>query len=48
MAQALAQAGAGSDAVAATFLFNMITREERALVEALLPEPIEAATASRK
>jgi DNA-binding MarR family transcriptional regulator len=47
VAHALAQAGAGSDAVAARFLFNMITREERALVEALLPEPIEAATSSR-
>ena len=31
----------------ARFLFNMITKEERALVEALLPEPIEAAAASR-
>lgn len=48
VAQALGQAGVGSDAVAARFLFSMITREERALVEALLPEPIEAATASRK
>jgi DNA-binding MarR family transcriptional regulator len=47
VAQALAEAGTGSDAVAATFLFHMITREERALVETLLPEPIEAATASR-
>jgi DNA-binding MarR family transcriptional regulator len=48
VAHALAQAGPGSDAVAATFLFNMVTREERALVQALLPEPIEAAIASRK
>ena len=48
VAHALAQAGAGCDAIAATLLFNMITREERALVETLLPEPIEAATASRK
>jgi DNA-binding MarR family transcriptional regulator len=48
VAHALAQAGAGSDAVAATFLFNMVTREERTLVQALLPEPIEAAIASRK
>ena len=47
VSQALAQAGAGSEAVAARFLFNMITNEERALVEALLPEPIEAAAASR-
>ena len=46
--EALAQAGPGSDDVAARFLFNMITKEERALVEALLPEPIEAATASRR
>jgi DNA-binding MarR family transcriptional regulator len=48
VAHALAQAGVGSDAVAATFLFNMVTREERAMVQALLPEPIEAAIASRK
>jgi DNA-binding MarR family transcriptional regulator len=48
VAHALAQAGPGSDAVAATFLFNMVTREERALVQALLPEPIEAAISSRK
>ena len=47
VAQALAQAGAGSDRVAARFLFNMITREERALVEALLPEPIQALAPSR-
>jgi DNA-binding MarR family transcriptional regulator len=46
VAQALAQAGAGSDRAAARFLFNMITREERALVEALLPEPIQAIAAS--
>ena len=45
---ALAQAGAGNDGIAARFLFNMITEEERALVEALLPEPIEAAAASRR
>ena len=45
--QALAQAGSGSDSVTARFLFNMITREERALVEALLPGPIEAVAASR-
>jgi DNA-binding MarR family transcriptional regulator len=47
VAQALAQAGAGSDRAVARFLFNMITREERALVEALLPEPIQALAASR-
>jgi len=48
VSHALAQAGAGNDGVAARFLFNMITKEERALVEALLPEPIEAAATSRK
>ena len=48
VAHALAQAGADNDGVAARFLFNMITKEERALVEALLPEPIEAAAASRR
>jgi DNA-binding MarR family transcriptional regulator len=47
VAEALARAGAGSASVAAHFLFNMITKEERTLVEALLPVPIEAA-ASRK
>jgi DNA-binding MarR family transcriptional regulator len=47
VAQALTQAGAGSDGVTARFLFNMITREERALVETLLPEPIAAIAASR-
>jgi DNA-binding MarR family transcriptional regulator len=47
VAQALAQAGCGSDRAVARFLFNMITREERALVEALLPEPIQALAASR-
>src|SRR5436853_6319455 len=45
--QALAHAGVGSDGVTARFLFTMITREERALVEALLPGPIEAIAASR-
>ena len=48
VSHALAQAGAASDGVAARFLFNMITKEERALVEALLPEPIEAAATSRR
>jgi DNA-binding MarR family transcriptional regulator len=47
VAQALARAGDGSEGASARFLFNMITKEERALVEALLPEPTEAATASR-
>src|SRR5499425_1968974 len=47
VAQALAQAGASCDRAVARFLFNMITREERALVEALLPEPIQALAASR-
>jgi len=47
VAQALGQAGTGSDRAVARFLFNMITREERALVEALLPEPIQALAASR-
>ena len=42
MAQALAQAGGGSEDVIARFLFGMITKEERALVETLLPEPVEA------
>ena len=48
VSHALAQAGAGNDGVTARFLFNMITKEERALVEALLPEPIEAAATSRR
>ncbi len=43
VAQALAQAGAGSDGAAARFLFQMVTKEERARVEALLPMPVEAA-----
>jgi DNA-binding MarR family transcriptional regulator len=45
--KALAQAGAGSDPATARFLFYMINREERELVEALLPEPIQALAASR-
>ena len=48
VAQALAEAGADSDGIAARFLFHMIAREERALVEQLLPETIEAAAAGRK
>ena len=47
VAVALAQAGAGSDGIAARFLFNMITKKERALVETLLPEPIGAAATRR-
>jgi len=46
VAHALAQAGRGGDEITARFLFNMIAREERALVEALLPRPIEAVAAS--
>jgi len=46
VAQALAKAGGGSDGVTARFLFNMIAREERALVEALLPGPVEAIAAN--
>jgi hypothetical protein len=48
VAVALAKAGASNDGVAARFLFNMITPEERSLVEALLPEPIEAAAGGRR
>ncbi len=48
VAYALDQAGAGNDGVAARFLFNMIAKEERLVVETLLPEPIEAAAASRR
>jgi len=48
VSHALAEAGADNDGVAARFLFNMITPEERALVEALLPEPIGAAATSRR
>jgi len=48
VSHALAQAGAGNDGAAARFLFNMIAKEERLVVQALLPEPIEAAAASRR
>jgi len=48
VSRALVEAGPGSEDVAARFLFNMIANEERALVEALLPEPIETAAASRR
>jgi DNA-binding MarR family transcriptional regulator len=47
VAQALAHAGGGSEGITARFLFNMIAREERALVETLLPEPIQAIATSR-
>jgi DNA-binding MarR family transcriptional regulator len=47
VAQALARAGAGSDDAAARFLFHMITKEERALVEALLPETVVATAVGR-
>jgi DNA-binding MarR family transcriptional regulator len=48
VAQALAQAGPGNDAAVARFLFNMTTKEERALVEALLPRPLAAAAATHE
>ena len=38
VAQALAQAGAGNDDIVARFLVAMISREERGLVDELLPE----------
>ena len=47
VAQALARAGGASHEIVARFLFNMVTKEERALVDALLPEPIEAAVTSQ-
>jgi DNA-binding MarR family transcriptional regulator len=42
VARALAQAGPGNEAIAARFLFNMISDDERAGVEALLPASSEA------
>jgi DNA-binding MarR family transcriptional regulator len=42
VAHALASTGRGSDAIVRRFLFAMIAKEERAMVEALLPAPIEA------
>ncbi len=48
VAQALEAAGAGNDVSVARFLFAMITEEERTLVEALLPGPVEATAAQRK
>jgi len=52
VAQALEQSepgpGVGADDIVARFLYAMTTQEERARVEALLPEPIEAAAARRK
>jgi DNA-binding MarR family transcriptional regulator len=47
VAQALEAAGGNQDVVA-RFLFAMITKEERAPVEMLLPGPVEAATSPRK
>ena len=48
VAQALWQpAGPATRRSCARFLFAMISQEERALVEALLPEPVEAAAAAR-
>lgn len=41
--QALGAPGAATDAVVRRFLFNMISAEERERVQALLPEPVEAA-----
>lgn len=46
--EALQAAGGDNDAVVARFLFSMITKEERALVEMLLPGPVEAAASPRK
>ena len=45
--QALEAAGGNQDLIA-RFLFGMITKEERAPVEMLLPAPVEAATSPRK
>ena len=47
VAQALEAAGGNQDAVA-RFLFAMITKEERAPVEMLLPGPVGAAASPRK
>jgi DNA-binding MarR family transcriptional regulator len=47
VAQALEAAGDNRDVVA-RFLFAMITQEERAPVEMLLPGPVEAAASPRK
>jgi DNA-binding MarR family transcriptional regulator len=46
IAQALATAGAGSEAAVLSFLFAMIVPAERAFVEALLPAPITATARS--
>jgi DNA-binding MarR family transcriptional regulator len=48
VAEALDAAGGGNDALVARFLFAMITKEERALVEMLLPGPVEATASPRK
>jgi len=42
VARALATAGPEADMLVRRFLFNMIAGEERALVEELLPGPVEA------
>jgi hypothetical protein len=47
VSQALEAAGGNQDVIA-RFLFGMITKEERAPVEMLLPAPVEAATSPRK
>jgi DNA-binding MarR family transcriptional regulator len=47
VAQALAAAGGGDDAVVARFLFAMISAEECPPVQALLPAPVEPAAARR-
>jgi DNA-binding MarR family transcriptional regulator len=48
VAQALEATGGGNDALVARFLFAMITKEERALVEMLLPGPVEATASPRE
>jgi DNA-binding MarR family transcriptional regulator len=47
VAEALSAAGAADHAEVARFLFAMITKEERALVEMLLPEPVGTTAAPR-
>jgi DNA-binding MarR family transcriptional regulator len=43
VSMALSKAGAGNEAAVRRFLFAMITKDERPLVEELLPERIDAA-----
>jgi DNA-binding MarR family transcriptional regulator len=45
VAQALATSGSANQTAVRQFLFAMITKEERPVVERLLPEPVEAAAA---